>query len=237
MSWLKFAVLSVLALLASLFLLFQFGNFRIRELEQRVDQLQQERIQLIEYARRLSAARRVAQVDVLGQQQDHRGRTVTSLRWQEIGEGGVVGEPQTVQVVGAQVYFEGIVLKFAPVHVGEGDPERGASLALFRRIFGDGQTAESVPDLEAAARPPSAGNDDPAALRARLWRMFWDFAADPSLAEQYGVRVAQIEAPGMRTNLMRAGQVWEVTLDAAGGLNVSKLVERRPAEVGSPDRG
>jgi hypothetical protein len=226
MNWLKFAALTGLTVLASLFLVVQFGNFRVRELEQRVDQLQQERVRLIDYARRLSESRRVAQVNILGQRADEQGRTVTSLRWQEVGERGLAGQPQMRDVIGAQVYFEGMVLKFAPVHVGEGDPQRGASLALFRRIFGDAQAAESVPDLEAAARPPPSADPAARAFQERLWGLFWEFAEKPALAEQYGVRVAQIEAPAVRSSLFATGQIWEVTLDAAGGLNVLKVNDR-----------
>jgi hypothetical protein len=51
-----------------------------------------------------------------------------------------------------------------------------------------------------------------------------DLVEEPSLAAKYGIRVAQIEAPAVP---IRQGQLWEVTLDAAGGLNL-KLV--RPGE-------
>ena len=50
------------------------------------------------------------------------------------------------------------------------------------------------------------------------------------LARQFGVRVAQAEAPSVR---VKPGQVWEVTLDSAGGLNLKLLGLRadEPAQV------
>jgi hypothetical protein len=47
--------------------------------------------------------------------------------------------------------------------------------------------------------------------------LFWRMMEHPQLASQYGVRVAQCEAPAV---ILRKGQVWEITLDAAGGLNL-----------------
>ena len=51
-----------------------------------------------------------------------------------------------------------------------------------------------------------------------LWQGFWDLIEDARLREELGVRVAQIEAPAVPLD---EGQIWEVTLDAAGGLNLT----------------
>jgi hypothetical protein len=59
-----------------------------------------------------------------------------------------------------------------------------------------------------------------AAAEASLWARFWELVDDPELASEYGIRVAQCEAPAVR---LQPGQVWEVTLDASGGLNVRKV--------------
>ena len=57
-------------------------------------------------------------------------------------------------------------------------------------------------------------------------RRFWELVESRVLAAEYGIRVAQCEAPAVR---MKTGQVWEVTLDAPGGLNL-KMV-RDPSHV------
>lgn len=150
---------------------------------------------------------------------DDDGRLVSTLLWQEIGENGVRGRPLALETLGELSYVEAAVIKFAGRHVGEGDEERGVSLVLFRRLFGSGQAPDDAAMLDAEARPPAAAAQ-PAGLHTELWRKFWQIAEDAALAEQYGVRVAQIEAPAMR---LRGGQVWEVTLDAAGGLNLRCL--------------
>ncbi len=72
---------------------------------------------------------------------------------------------------------------------------------------------------ERPAPPTPAGADDPTGSQARLWKRFWDLIESDALAEQYGVRVAQCEAPSAR---LRAGEIWEVSLDHAGGLNLRR---------------
>ncbi len=223
MTWLRMllgaAALGISAAGASYF----FGTFPIRQLEQQVGRLEDEKAELIDYARRLSASRRVAQVEALHQRTDGDGRVVTMLLWQEIGSNGILGKPVAIEAVGRQIYFEALVIKFEPQFVGAGDNERGASLALFRRIFGDQQTPQSADELDRAARPPL---DDPRVanpLHDRLWDLFWELVDDPKLATQYGVRVAQCEAPAVP---VKPGDLWEIRLDAVGSLNLKKLGSR-----------
>jgi hypothetical protein len=225
MKWIKFTLACAVVIAAATFTAVKFGNLEARQLRAAVVELEQEKQRLLEYARRLSASRRVAQIDVVRQRVDDLGRTVSTLLWQEIGPDGTRGKPLAVETIGDLVYFESLVIKFDPHFVGEGDPERGTSLALFRRIFGQCQAPESVPELDRAARPPL---DDPhcsGALHDELWRRFWDMVDDPQVAAEYGVRVAQVEAPAVP---LRAGQVWELNLDAAGGLNLRRIHGANP---------
>lgn len=220
MKWIKFTAACAAVIAAATFTAVKFGNLEARRLRAEVDQLQQERQRLQAYARRLSASRRVAQVDVVRQRVDDQGRIVSTLLWQEIGPDGTLGTPLAVEVIGELVYFESLVIKFELRFVGEGDPERGASLAMFRRIFGDCQAPESVLELDRSARPPYDSLQASAALHDQLWKRFWELVDDPELAAEYGVRVAQCEAPAVP---LHAGQVWELALDAAGGINLRRI--------------
>jgi hypothetical protein len=220
MKWLKFTLACAFVIATATFTAVRFGSHEASRLRTEVNRLEQERQRLVEYAERLSASRRVAQVDVVRQRVNKRGETVSTLLWQEIGRDGRLGRPVAVEAVGELVYFESLVIKFEPHLIGEGDPQRGASLAMFRRIFGDCQAPESVPELDRSARPPldETGQDSP--LHDELWNRFWEMVDDPRLAAQYGVRVAQCEAPAVP---LRTGQVWELALDASGGLNLRRM--------------
>ncbi len=224
LGWLRSVIGAGLALGALFFVWGGYHALEIRRLSTQVTQLQRDRERLIEYARRLSASRRVAQADVVDQVNDAHGRLVSAILWHEIEPDGAVSEPQAVEVLGDLVYFEAAVIKFAHEHVGEGDAQRGESLAVFRRIFGEHQPAASAQELNHGLAARLQRGDSAEDFDTRLWGLFWQMMEDPALAEEYGVRVAQCEAPAVR---VKAGQVWEVSLDAAGGLNLRLIRERR----------
>lgn len=227
MKSIRLILAAVAAVTAGFVTSYHYSGREVRQLNARVHELELERGRLVAYAERLSAERRVAQLDVLEQQASPDGATRTVVRWQQIGPDGELGVPEVISIAGGQVYVEALVIKFEHAHVGEGTPGRDASLALFRRIFGEQQTPETGIPLDQTA--PVERDADPATRAAHeaLWRRFWELAADPRLADQYGVRVAQIEAPSARVS---AGDIWEVSVDAAGGLNLKKMAER----IGGP---
>lgn len=223
MRWIGYVVGSIVVLSATTVTFFTLTNFEAARLREQVSALEREKAELLAYAHRLSASRRVAQVEVLSQKSDDRGRQITTLLWQEIGVDGALGKPIAIEAVGTQVYFDALVIKFEPQFVGEADPARGASLAMFRRVFGDQQSPDTGHEIDRSTRPVADNPRDVNALHDRLWSLFWQMVDDPKVAQQYGVRIAQCEAPSAP---MREKQVWEVSLDASGGLNLRRLPDR-----------
>jgi hypothetical protein len=188
-------------------------------LRSRLSRLEQEKARLVEHVRRLGATRRVARFDVLAQGPGAGGRWVTRLLWQEAGAPASPRQ-RDIEVAGAQVYVEALVVKFHPQHVAEGKPHRDRSLALFRRIFGDGQAPETGTPLSDSPDPSTSEAGRSGGPHADIWRLFWRIVEDPARGEPYGIRIAQCEAPAVP---VRTGQAWEVCLDAAGGLNLRRL--------------
>lgn len=223
MTTVRWVVGAVSAIAVAVLISGGFHALEVRHLKGEISQLERDRQRLVEYGKRLSASRRVAQADVLEQLTDAQGRAVSDILWHEVDADGVLGPPQEIEVVGDLVYFEAAVIKFEHQLVGDGDAERGASLALFRRVFGEFQPAASAQQLNRSLTDKLT-QESADTFDQRLWAMFWDMMNDPRLAEKYGVRVAQCEAPAVR---VKAGQVWEVSLDAAGGLNLRLVRERR----------
>lgn len=205
----------------------QFSVFRIRELQSRIDALETEKAEMLLYAERIRAARRVAQVNVIEQDAEAEGGPVTVLHWQQIGTDGLLGPAEVLTLRGTQVYFEAMVAKFEYDLIGRAAPGKSTNLAMFRRAFGDAQmpstghpldhTDPMVRDDTGAMKRETSEAD--AAIRAR----FWELMDKPALAAEYGIRIVQCEAPSVR---VKPGQIWEVTLDAAGGLNLKKIGER-----------
>ena len=225
MRWMKLTVSLAVVAVGALLFVQRFDQRDVRRLQSQVDELERERAELLAYAERLSASRRVAQVDVVRQRIDSLGRTVSTLLWQEIRSDGLLAPPRAIEAVGSLVYFEALLIKFEHGFVGAGDAQRGTSLAVFRRIFGDAQSPDSATRLDPPTPPLVIEHDTPATFPDEVWRRFWELVEDPKLAAEYGVRVAQVEAPAVP---LEEGQVWEVRLDAIGGLNLQKIGMRVP---------
>ncbi len=227
MKWIRFLLAASLPVAGAGVIFYGFRSWEVHRLTAQVEQLEQQREQLVEYIRRLKANRRVAQADVLQQYPDERGRTVSVIRWNEIGLDGTLSEPRTIEALGRQVYFEAAVVKFNHDAVGRGDPDKGASLAMFRRVFGEDQAATSVLEMDRSAAAPSVEHGRASAFEQRMWALFWRLMDEPALADRFGVRIAQFEAPAV---VVRTGQIWEVTLDAAGGINLKLIAQRNVSE-------
>lgn len=177
-----------------------------------------ERLQAV-VARLESESRRAEAVVV--RQEERGGLTRTTFRFGEVDPNGRPLPAREFTVDGDVVFFDALVIRFDGERVKAGDPLRGHSLALFRRVFGefqrpadgfaiDGASAGGVPDVF-RARPRATP------FETQLWARFWDLAADPEAAAREGVSVAQGEAVYTR---MRPGLLYRITLAANGGLSI-----------------
>lgn len=174
---------------------------------------------------RLESERRVAQIFIESQHRDAAdGVLVTELRFAEVDERGMPPEEKRIRVRGEEVYFDALVIKFERDFVKQGDPLRGRSLYLFRRVFGSSERPEDGAPLDEACRDgiPAAYRTSKraTAFEKRLWERFWDLASDADAAAREGVRVAQVEAVGMRP---RPGQRYSLVLEQASGLNLKPM--------------
>jgi hypothetical protein len=171
---------------------------------------------------RLTKSRRVAQAVVAHRWTDEKtGKLWSKVRFVEVDEEGKPINTRQAELEGDVVHFDGLVLKFEPALVQAGDPVKGRSVLLFRRMYGEN-------DRPSEGKPLDEFEDDgvPRAYRSRetasdaeraLWERFWQLANNPELAKKEGVRIAQGEA--VYTH-MEEGMLYELTLDDAGGLNI-----------------
>jgi hypothetical protein len=180
-------------------------------------------IQTLSFALQLlKVDRRVAKVEVLAQgaSEQEPERVRTTLRFTELDPGGEpLGPGREVTIEGRTIYVESLVIKFEDAYVERGDPLRGASLCLFRRIFGENQSPGEGTLLDASGELPAAyaGDTTPSPLHRSLWERFWDYANDPELARELGVRAIHGEAPFIEA---RPGKTYRLQLRASDGLTL-----------------
>lgn len=193
-------------------------------LRQTVGRLEAQCEELEGFVRRLTAESRVAEARVVGRRLDAQNEPVWTLEFVEHGPGGKPLPAKVITLRGKEVYFDALVIKFAHDLVKVGAPLRGKSLHVFRRAFGSAQEPRDGPMLAAtgtvvpdAYRPEGAVS----AFEQALWLRFWHWASHPDEAAAEGIRVAQIEAVATRPE---PGATYRLTLEHAGGLNITKVV-------------
>ena len=166
---------------------------------------------------------RLAEIEVVEQVQDEDGSLRTKVRFVELGpDGEPLGEGLEAEVQGRTVYVETLVIKFGDQFVEAGDPLRGTAICLFRRLFGEDQKpSDGIPIDAAGEQPLVYGGDEPTPpLHRDLWDRFWEYANDPELARERGVRAIHGEAPFIE---LRPGKRYRVELRASGGLTIRTL--------------
>ncbi len=192
---------------------------QVEVLEQEVVVLEREVFDLQAALTLLKVDHRLATLEVIEQVEYDDGHVETSVVFQELdGSGQPLGRPRLFRLPGRQCYVDGLVVKFDDDFVQAGDALRGTSICLFRRIFGEDQAPSTGFELDPVGLGPLpyGGDDGSPALRA-LWTRFWDFANDPDLARQAGVRAIHGEAPFIET---RPGARYVIELRASGGLSL-----------------
>jgi cell division protein FtsB len=169
----------------------------------------------------LKVDHRIGQITVLSQHGSVKGRDLTTtFDFIEVNdEGQPLEKPRVFTVKGDVVYIDAWVAKFDDKYVEQGDPLRGTSICLFRRVFGESQAPDKGAALDPVGTEPTAyrNGGKPSALEQQIWSRFWDYANSPKLAAEVGARAFQGEAPSMK---MVVGKQYRVLLRASGGLTI-----------------
>jgi hypothetical protein len=198
----------------------------VRELREENQQLAREKRELQQKIARLSGRQRLAEIHIIDQVRPGEfvngepvKKPMSTLEFIEIDREGNTLPAKRFVIHDDVIFFDALVIKFAHTKVAEADPLRGRSLALFRRVYGENQQPIEGFSVDPEKKIPDVYrvNPDPSELEKKLWSKFWDYATDPKLAEEEGVRIAQGEAVYVP---VRKGDTWRLTLQNNGGLNL-----------------
>lgn len=207
---------------ASWWVMADMAQRRITALEAQQAQLEEELESFEAMLERLSRSRRLGRIEVLDQIIDEPTDEVlsTTMRFVELDDRGrSIGE-QTVVLPGDVIHVDTQTIRFPQDDVAVGHPLRGSTLVLLRRMYSECVAPQDgVPlDLPGAVPPGYADASGTSSdWEQGLWASFWRLARDPDFAKAAGVRVAQGEVVYQR---MQPGQVWQLDVDAAGGVTL-----------------
>lgn len=201
---------------------------KLRDAETQIDalradvELKQAQIERLETSLHLlKTDQRLARLEVLEQVPDEEtGRVITRLTFTELSpDGDAISEPREFEIVGDVIYLDNWVVKFNDEYVEQADLQRGTSLALFRRIFGEYESPSEAALIDEVGAMPQAyrRGGNPSEFEREIWEDFWTFANDRAAAEAKGIRAAHGEALSMK---VEAGRRYRVVLRASDGLSI-----------------
>lgn len=190
----------------------------IAELNQEVARKQAE-IQRLDTALRLhKMERRLARIRVLDAGTDpDSGKKISKIEFVELNElGDPVGEPRQFSLDGEMVYVDYWVVKFEDKYVEQADLERGMSICMLNRVFGDLQKPKDGFTLDEPGRRPGnyARGSVMSDFEKKIWDDFWKIANDPQQAAELGIRAMHGDAVSIK---VEKGKTYRVTVRASGG--------------------
>ncbi len=169
----------------------------------------------------LKVDHRLARLTVTDQGIDQStGQTFSLVEFVELNdEGKPLDTPREFRVRGDLVYIDNWIVKFQDKYVQEADLERGTSLILFHRIFGDKQQpADGFPLDEQGTRPKAyARGGQMTDLEKKIWGDFWNIANDEKMAHDMGIRAAHGGAVSMK---VQKGKSYKVLMRSTGDLSI-----------------
>lgn len=193
-------------------------RLQIEQITEELLQKQREIARLDTALRLHKMERRLAQLSVLDVETDpESGKTFSTIGFLEMNDAGEpIGPMREFQLEGDVVYVDYRVVKFDDAYVEQADLERGTTICLFNRIFGEYQRpSEGFTLDEPGSRPGSyARGGAVSEFEQQIWDDFWTIANDPRRAEQLGIRALHGDAVSIK---VQAGNSYRITVRAAGG--------------------
>lgn len=190
----------------------------IERLGQELEARQREIVRLDTANRLLKLDHRVAQLDVL--KQEGTGKDlVTTVSFVELDQQGKpLGESRVFAIQGDMVHVDAQIVKFDDKSIEEGDPERSASLYLFKRLYGDQQKPEEAFSIDRQNFRPAAyrGGKEMPDFEREIWSKFWDYANSQEKAQKAGLRA--VHGQGVYVKMV-PGKRYRVLLRASDGLS------------------
>jgi hypothetical protein len=185
--------------------------------------------------RLLKVDHRVARLTAVDQTDDSAGGEArTLIEFVELNDDGQpIDTPRQFSIRGDVVFLDNWIVKFDDKYIQENDLERGTSLVLFRRVFGEMQQPIDGYPLDPVGSAPRAyaRGGRMSEFEKHIWDDFWTIANNPDEAEKLGIRAAHGQAVSMK---VQKGKSYRVQLRASDGLSI---VPELPPSVQPVERG
>lgn len=212
---------------------------QLNQANQKIDTLNKEVENLTNRISLLKVDRRLAQLTAVDQVTDDNGDLFTIVEFVELNdEGHPIDKPRQFRIRGDVVYVDTWVVKFDDKYIEEADLERGTSLVLFRRIFGEmQQPADGFPLDEEGKQPQAyARGGQVSDFEKKIWGDFWGIANDKKKAEELGIRANHGDAISMKLQKGKTYRIQARTSDGPAIIQEDKVdTPRAPPTENRPE--
>lgn len=168
----------------------------------------------------LKVDRRIANVKVLKKSEDENGNPIMDVSFTEIDEDGRnVGSSKIYTIKGTKFYVDGWVVAFDDKYIENSDELRGASLFVFKSIYGDAEAPKDAQRLDVATngRPGIYEDDAKSDFENKIWDDFWRVSNDVHLQDELGIRAVHGLAPYIEG---KEGKTYKVEIRASGSASL-----------------
>jgi hypothetical protein len=166
----------------------------------------------------LKVDHRVARLSVIDQTKDDAtGKMSTLVEFVEINKDGKpIDTPRQFRIPGDTVFVDAWIVEFEDKYVEVADIERGTSLLLFKRLFGNDQKPDDGYPLDQHGAAPNAyaRGGKMSDFEKSIFDDFWSIANDKDKASEKGIKANYGSADYLK---VEKGKSYTVELRASGG--------------------
>ena len=173
----------------------------------------------------LKVDKRVANIKVLSIEKDEGGNPLMELSFTEVGgDGKQIGISKNYTIKGDKFYVDGWVVAFEDKYIEQADELRGASLFVFKSIYGNDETPRDAQRLDddSQSRPGIYEDDRKSEFEQKIWSDFWGVCNDNHKQQELGIRASH----GQSTYIAgQEGKTYQIEIRASGSTGIKIVNE------------
>ena len=173
----------------------------------------------------LKVDERVANIEVLKIEKDEDGNPLMDLSFTEVGENGEeIGITKNYTIKGDKFYVDGWVVAFEDKYIEQADELRGASLFVFKSIYGNDETPRDAQRLDddSQNRPGIYEDNHKSDFEQKIWSDFWGVCNDNHKQQELGIRASH----GQSTYIAgQEGKTYQIEIRASGSTGIKIVNE------------
>ena len=173
----------------------------------------------------LKVDKRVANIKVLSTEEDEDGNPLMNVSFTEVDpDGKEIGDSKDYTIKGTKFYVDGWIVSFEDKYIEQADELRGASLFVFKSIYGDGEAPRDAQrlDSDSQERPGIYEDDQKSEFEKKIWADFWGVSNDTHRQDELGIRASHGQTSYI---LGKEGKTYQVEIRASGSMGIKIINE------------